>query len=284
MRIIKYFFEALIIYLFFFIIKLLGLNLSKKIFSFLFRHIGPIIKSKKIIDENFKNFSVNISNIEKNLIISNMWSNYGKTFVEYIFLKKFRKENSHVKIIGKNILNDIKNSNKPVVFISGHFANFELMSMEITKAGVQLATIYRPLNNIFLNPFMEHLRRKYICKNQIKKGRRSMREIINYLEKKSSIALMIDQRLSEGEKISFFKKDASTTTLPAQIALKYALNIVPVFIERKKDDSFEIEFKKPINISNIKDKIQISLKLNKLIEDMIIKNPSQWIWTHNRWK
>ena len=85
MRIIKYFFEALIIYLFFFIIKLLGLNLSKKIFSFLFRHIGPIIKSKKIIDENFKNFSVNISNIEKNLIISNMWSNYGKTFVEYIF-------------------------------------------------------------------------------------------------------------------------------------------------------------------------------------------------------
>ena len=97
-----------------------------------------------------------------------MWSNYGKTFVEYIFLKKFRKENSHVKIIGKNILNDIKNSNKPVVFISGHFANFELMSMEITKAGVQLATIYRPLNNIFFNPFMEHLK-KYICKNQIKK-------------------------------------------------------------------------------------------------------------------
>ena len=262
----------------------MGLNLSKKIFSFLFRHVGPIIKSNKIIDENFKNFPINISSIEKNLIISNMWSNYGKTFVEYIFLKKFRKENSHVKIIGGNILNNIKNKNKPVVFISGHFANFELMSMEITKAGVELATIYRPLNNIFLNPFMEYLRRKYICKNQIKKGRRSMREIINYIEKKSSIALMIDQRLSEGEKISFFKKDASTTTLPAQIALKYALDIVPVFIERKKDDSFEIEFKKPVNISNIKDKIQISLKLNKLIEDMIIKNPNQWIWTHDRWK
>ena len=213
-----------------------------------------------------------------------MWSNYGMTFVEYIFLKKFRQEDSHIKIVGKDILKNIIDKKKPVVFISGHFANFELMSMEITKAGVQLATIYRPLNNFFLNPFMEYLRKKYVCQNQIKKGRKSMREIVNYIEKKNSIALMIDQRLSEGEKISFFKKEALTTTLPAQLALKYNLDIVPIFIERKNNNSFEMVIYEALNISNFKNKIEISNKLNEVLENMIVKKPNQWIWTHNRWK
>ena len=283
-KFIKYFFEAVIIYSFFLIIKIMGISLSRKIFAAIFEYLGPIVKSKKIINKNLQNFSNNISNFEKNNIVSSMWSNYGMTFVEYIFLKKFRNENSHVKIIGKEILDDIVNKKKQVIFISGHFANFELMSMEITKSGVQLAAIYRPLNNFFLNPFMEYLRRKYVCKNQIKKGRKSMREIIHYIENKQSLALMIDQRLSEGEKLTFFQKDALTTTLPAQIAFKYGLDIVPVFIERKTDNSFEMQIHKPINVKNFNDKIEISRKLNQLLENMIIKNPNQWIWTHDRWK
>ena len=158
------------------------------------------------------------------------------------------------------------------------------MSMEISKKNIKLATIYRPLNNIFLNPFMEYLRKKYICKNQIKKGRRSMRKIIEYIENKNSIALMIDQRLSEGEKIKFFNKDAFTTTLPAQLALKYNLEIVPIFIQRQNNNLFEIEIFKPLNITKYNNKIEISKKLNQILEDMILKNPYQWIWTHDRWK
>ena len=171
-----------------------------------------------------------------------------------------------------------------MIFVSGHFSNFEIMSMEISKKNIRLATIYRPLNNLFLNPFMEYLRKKYICKNQIKKGRRSMRKIIEYIENKNSIALMIDQRLSEGEKIKFFNKDAFTTTLPAQLALKYNLEIVPIFIQRQNNNLFEIEISKPLNITKYNNKIEISKKLNQILEDMILKNPYQWIWTHDRWK
>ena len=119
----------------------------------------------------------------------------------------------------KNLKNIIKKK-KPVIFVSGHFANFELMSMEITKKNINLATIYRPLNNFFLNPFMEYLRKKYVCKNQIKKGINGVRDAIEYIKKNYSIALMIDQRVSEGEKINFFGKPALTTTLPAQLAFK----------------------------------------------------------------
>ena len=283
-KITKYFFEAFFIYLFFLISKLIGLTLSRVFFSFVFKNIGPIIKSNKIINKNLLKFSKDLSDEEKKEIKTSMWSNYGMTFVEYIFLNKFRKEDLHIDIEGKKILDQIFVNKKPVIFISGHFANFELMSMEITKKDIKLATIYRPLNNIFLNPFMEYLRKKYICKNQIKKGRLGVKDAIKFINNQHSIALMLDQRVSEGEKIKFFNENALTTTLPAQLALKYNLDIVPIFIEREKTNFFKMKIYEPIKPSNFKNKLEISKKLNQVIEKMIIKNPDQWIWTHDRWK
>ena len=284
LKTINYFFQSLLIYLFFFISRILGIRLSRNIFSFLFTLIGPLFKSKEVIQKNLNIFSQNISEPEKKQISKNMWKNYGMTFIEYIFLDYFKKKNSHIEIIGeKNLINVIKN-NKPVIFISGHFANFELMSMEITKRNIQLATIYRPLNNIFLNPLMEYLRKKYVCKNQIKKGINGVRETIEYIKKKYSIALMIDQRVSEGEKINFFGKPALTTTLPAQLSTKYDLGIIPVYIQRDKNNKFKIEFQNEINPKNFENKLELTKELNKVLEKMIIRNPNQWIWTHNRWK
>ena len=213
-----------------------------------------------------------------------MWENYGKTFIEYVYLNKFRENKSQITISGEKNLQKIIKDNKPVIFISGHFANFELMSMEITKNKIPLATIYRPLNNFFLNPFMEFVRRKYVCENQIKKGINGVREAIEYIKKNHSIALMIDQRVSEGEKIKFFNKMASTTTLPAQLALKYNLSIIPVFIKRDDNNNFKIEFYNEIKSSEYDNKIKLTEKLNNVLESMIVKNPNQWIWTHDRWK
>ena len=280
----NYFLQAFLIYFLFCIGRVLGVKISRKIFSFLFSYIGPFFKLKKIISKNLNIFNQNISNLEKNKIVINMWKNYGMTFIEYIFLDYFQKKSSHIKINGEINLSSLINENKQAIFISGHFANFELMSMEITKKKINLATIYRPLNNIFLNPFMEYLRKKYVCKNQIKKGIHGVREAINYIKKKHSIALMIDQRVSEGEKVNFFGKPALTTTLPAQLAIKYNLKIIPVFIERINEDKFVIDFQKEINPNKFKNKIDLTKELNVTLEKSIIKNPNQWIWTHNRWK
>tara|TARA_B100000242_G_C42971046_1_gene450558 strand:+ start:220 stop:1065 length:846 start_codon:yes stop_codon:yes gene_type:complete len=279
-KIIKYFFQSIIVYLFYLIGKIIGLNFSRKIFSNLFLLVGPFFKSRKIIDKNLYIFNKNISVSQKKRIVSNMWKNYGKTFIEYIFLNLFRNSSTHVKILGNNILNEKKQR----IFISGHFANFELMSMEITKQNTKLATIYRPLNNLFLNPLMEFLRKKYVCKNQIKKGINGVRDAIEYVKKDYSIALMIDQRVSEGEKIELFGKDALTTTLPAQLAFKYNLPLVPVYIERSENDKFILKFHEEIKPNDYKNKTELTKKLNSILEKMIISNPDQWIWTHNRWK
>ena len=281
-KILKYFTQAVVIYLFFLIIKIIGLKLSRKVFSKIFITFGPIFKSKKILNKNFE-IARDVIKKDPASIEREMWSNYGMTFVEYIFLKDLRNSNSHIEISGLDIIENINKENKKVIFISGHFANFELMSMELTKRNVSLATIYRPLNNFFLNPFMEYLRRKYICKNQIKKGISGVKDALSYLSAGHSIAMMVDQRLSEGEMINFFGKPALTTTLPAQLASRFDLEIVPIYLERKGEDSFLMEIKNPINFMS-KSKSEMTAEINRSLEQMIIRNPSQWIWTHNRWK
>ena len=280
---INYFFQFLLIIFFFLIGRIIGIKLSRKIFSNLFLYLGPLFKSKSLFKKNIQFFSKNLSDEEIKKIYSSMWKNYGMTFIEYIYLDYFKKNNSHIDIKEKTKLLAVNNK-KPVIFVSGHFANFELMSMEIAKKNIKLATIYRPLNNFFLNPLMEYLRKKFVCKNQIKKGISGVRDAIEHIKNNHSIALMIDQRVSEGEKLNFFDHTALTTTLPAQLALKYNLNIIPVFIERKHDNKFYLEFYEEIQTINFKDKIELTNKLNSILESMIIRNPYQWIWTHNRWK
>ena len=284
MKKFNYLLQAILIYILFFIGRVLGLNFSRIIFSYLFSLVGPIFKSKTIVKKNLNIFSQNLSSDREDKIVQNMWKNYGMTFIEYIFLNFFRKKNNHMTIYGEDVLSNIIEKKKPVIFISGHFANFELMSMEISKKKIDLATIYRPLNNFFLNPFMEYLRKKYVCKNQIKKGVNGVREAIEYIKRNHSIALMIDQRVSEGEKINFFNVPAYTTTLPAQLAIKYNLKIIPVFIKRIDNKKFVIEFKNEIDPKNFIDKLKLTKELNIVLEKMVYKNPDQWIWTHNRWK
>ena len=291
MKIIKYFFEFMSIISLFCIFRIIGLSNASYLGSIMGKVIGPLFRSKNIIKQNIKNGLGEVDKKRETEIINGMWSNIGRTFAEYVFLKdfKFNKTNfDHIKINGTNYLNEIKNNNEPAIFYSGHFANFELMAMELDKFGIKCAAIYRPLNNFFLNPLMEYIRMKYICPNQIPKGRMGMREIIAKVKDGYSIALMVDQRVSEGPRTLFFNKLAHTTTVPAQLALKYNCKLVPISIERKEGTNFEIDIHHPYKIEKTgndeEDTKNITLKINQIIEKMIIKNPKQWIWSHNRWK
>ena len=215
-----------------------------------------------------------------------MWNNYGRILAEYVFIKDFHesKFTNNIEIEGRNILDKVKEDDEPVIFISGHFNNFELMAMQIAKSGINLAVIYRPLNNKFLNFIMEKIRKNYICKNQIKKGISGTRQILSFFKKKTSIALMIDQRVSQGIKSNFFKHEALTTTIPAQFVKKFKCKIVPIHIERIKDINFKLTIQEPLVYSGNESIEAITLDLNHLLEKLILKNPEQWIWSHNRWK
>ena len=287
MKEIKYLFQFIIIILLFLFYRILGLKNSLKISGNIFSLLGPLFRSKNICEKNLSFAFPNITKTESDIIIKKMWKNYGKIFAEYAFIKNFRLSkinNNYIEIENQSYLDEIKNEKKPVIFVSGHFDNFELMAMHIEKSGVDLAAIYRPLNNFFLNPLMEKIRQKYICKKQIKKGISGTRQTLNYFKNGTSVALMIDQRVSEGIKVNLFSTKAYTTTIPAQFSKKFNAKIVPIHIERNKQNNFKLTINKPILFDKNQSISSITSELNKILEKMILENPSQWIWTHNRWK
>ena len=286
MKIIKYFFEFIFIYIFLIIFKIIGYKNASNLGAIIGKKIGPLFRSNTKIQNNLSKSNIAISQEDRKFIIENMWGNYGRILSEYVYLKKFRNNdlNQFIEIEGLNYLYEIKKNNDQAVFISGHFNNFELMAMEIEKAGIDLCAIYRPLNNPFLNIIMENIRKNYICRNQIKKGKSGTRDLLNLFKKNFSVALMIDQRVSEGEDIDLFNRSAKTTTIPAQLVKKYGCSIIPVYIERVKNYHFKLYFKKPLKFDDNLSHQQITFQLNKILEKMILKNPDQWIWSHDRWK
>ena len=285
MKSIRYFFEYILIVILLSIFKLLGYRFASELGYLLGKTFGPFFRSKKIIKDNLIKFDKSLTPERILEISKEMWGNYGRILSEYPFISNFRKGELDKYIQIKNLekLEKIK-TGQPVVFISGHFSNFELMALVIEKAGVNLSAIYRPLNNRMINSIMEPLRKKYICKKQIKKGINGVRESLRNFKQGSSIAIMIDQRVSEGKKISFFNYPAFTTTIPAQFVKKFGCKIQPVHIERFDRINFRITFDDQISIQSDLDDSSISLKLNQWLENKIRKNPSQWIWSHDRWK
>ena len=285
MKKIRYFIEYIVISTLFVFFELIGYQKSSNIGAKIGKIFGPIFRSKNIIKKNLENAGIK-NEISQKKIIEEMWENYGRILAEYPFLKKFNTNElkKYINIEGQEYISDIKSKNKKAVFVSGHFNNFELMAMQLENLGIDLAAIYRPLNNFLMNKKIEKIRINHICKKQIKKGKSGSRDVLKYLKQGTSIALMIDQRVSEGKKIKFFNKFALTTTMPAQIVMKYECAIIPIYIERYDKYYFKMKINKPLNLSKNESVELISEKLNNLLEKMIMKNPSQWIWSHNRWK
>ena len=286
---IKYFIQFIIVIFLFIIFFLIGRKLASNLSSYIFKTFGKFFRSKEIIRGNLKICFPENSDIQNDEIINKMWDNYGRTLAEYINLRFFQNNNDHIKILNLDKLEKLKSSKDPVLFFSGHFANFELMAMELEKQNFQISAIYRKLNNFFLNPIMEFFRTSYICKDQIAKplpgeDKGGTRELLSRVKDRRNIALMVDQKLTEGIIAKLFNKDCYTTRIPAQFAKKYNYKLVPISLKRVDKYFFEMNILDEIDFSKEDTELQITNRINNVIEKMIKENPGQWIWTHKRWK
>ena len=290
MKIIKYLLEFIIVIFLFIFFKLIGRKLSSDLGCKIAKNLGFKFKSKERTIANIRRAFPTLDTLNEQKHLEEMWCNIGRTFSEYVYLKNFREDSGHIILEGMEILDQIKSTKKPTVFISGHFANFELMAMELDRNNLNIAAIYRPLNNIFLNPLMEFWRKKYICNFQIPKkipGKEGngTKALLKAVHNKNNIAVMVDQAITQGTKINFFNEPAFTTSIPSQLALKYNYQIVPISIERLNKYYFKMKILNPIPIDPNNDNEQtIGVKINQEMEKIILANPGQWIWTHNRWK
>ena len=291
MKIIRYFLEFAIVIIFFLIFKIIGLKLSSDLGEIIGKYFGPLFRKKTIAKKNILIAFPDLNENSINEMIERMWKNIGRIFGEYIHINKFSiMDLKKIKIgfANKNNFEILKKNNKPIVFFSGHFANFELMAKCLQELGFNIGAIYRPLNNIFLNPIMEFIRKKYICPIQIEKGSNGTKKLIKHISTNSPLALMIDQRLSSSIRVPFFNQPASTTTTPAQLAIKYDALLIPVFLKRLEKTNFEFFIEEPLIINRTndydKDIFNITQSMNKKIEEFIKRDPAHWLWSHDRWK
>jgi KDO2-lipid IV(A) lauroyltransferase len=291
MKIIRYFLEFVIVIIFFLIFKVIGLKLSSDFGEILGKYFGPLFRKKTIAKKNILIAFPDLNENSINEMIERMWKNIGRIFGEYIHINKFSvidQKKKKIVFTNKNNIEILNKNNKPIVFFSGHFANFELMAKCLQELGFNIGAIYRPLNNIFLNPIMEFIRKKYICPIQIEKGSNGTKKLIKHISTNSPLALMIDQRLSSSIRVPFFNQPASTTTTPAQLAIKYDALLIPVFLKRLEKTNFEFFIEEPLIINRTsdydKDIFNITQIMNKKIEEFIKKDPAHWLWSHDRWK
>ena len=290
MKIIRYFFEFFIVIIFFIIFKIIGLKLSSDLGEIIGKHFGPLFRKKTIAKKNILIAFPDLNEKSINEMIDRMWKNIGRIFGEYIHINKFSVIDQKKKIVftNKNNIEILNKNNKPIVFFSGHFANFELMAKCLQELGFNIGAIYRPLNNIFLNPIMEFIRKKYICSIQIEKGSAGTKKLIKHISTNNPLALMIDQRLSSSIRVPFFNQPATTTTTPAQLSIKYDALLVPVFLKRLKKTKYEFFIEEPLVVKKInnyeKDIFNITEIMNKKIEEFIKVDPANWLWSHDRWK
>ena len=291
MRIIRYFLEFVLVIFFFLIFKIIGLKLSSKLGEIIGKYFGPLFRKKVTAKKNILIAFPNINETSIDQIIDDMWRNIGSIFGEYIHINKFSildEEKNKIVFTNKNNLQILKNNKKPIVFFSGHFANFELMAKCLRELEFNIGAIYRPLNNIFLNPIMEFIRKKYICSIQIEKGSAGTKKLIKHISTSNPLALMIDQRLSSSIRVPFFNQPATTTTTPAQLSIKYDALLVPVFLKRLKKTKYEFFIEEPLVVKKTnnyeKDIFNITEIMNKKIEEFIKVDPANWLWSHDRWK
>ena len=279
--------EFFLILFFYFISRIIGLNLSSYLGGILVWSYGLFSKRNLIGIKNLNLAFPKKSNLEKKKILKKMWYHFGRVIGEYPHLHKIKiYKNRNLKIIGINNLLDPLKKDKNCIYFSAHIGNWELSSHPLTQNGFKINFVYRALNNKFADDLLKKIRFKYGVK-LIKKGAEGAKECIKALKNKENLGMLIDQKMNDGLPVNFFNKVAMTAPAIAKFALKFRCQIVPALCIREKGIKYKIEYFKPIQYSFLKklgSEEKIMLYLNKIIEKWIIEHPEQWIWVHDRWK
>jgi Kdo2-lipid IVA lauroyltransferase/acyltransferase len=286
---IRYGAEAAVFFAFIGLFRLLGLDRASALGSLMgreFLYRTPLSNRARV------NLRAAYPDMEEDAIestIREMWDNLGRTIAEYAHLDRLsiRGTQPRIALAGLEHADAALASGKAIIFISGHFANWEVMPFAAAQYGVEGGEVYRPVNNPFVDRWMVRQRIRNGPKEQISKGAHGTRRIFTLLRARKAIFLLVDQKTNEGLAVPFFGRDAMTTPLPAAFALKLDAILLPTCNERIDGAQFLMTVCPPIPFqaggNHDRDILDLTTKINQAIEMMVRRRPSQWLWIHRRW-
>jgi Kdo2-lipid IVA lauroyltransferase/acyltransferase len=270
---------------FYMIFSILPMKIASKIGAAIGIYLSYFLKANQVAKKNLKEIMPELNDKKIDEIAKGVWENMGRYIAEYPHITSMSESEffSKIEIRGEEYLKSQVKSKKGFIIFSAHFSNFEIIAKYLNIKKVKANMIFREANNPYINKKIVSAK-KYDYFFHHPKGMKSMPKIVKSLLRGEVVATFIDQKLNEGEKVKFMGKDAMTAMLPANLALKYKVNLLPVYVVREKG-RYILNFEPAINAKNTKFTTakQIMSHLNKIIAKWIKANPEQWFWVHNRW-
>lgn len=245
--------------------------------------ISPLSGNRKRIIDNLRLIFPDLEKRKREELCSQVPNNIGRTLFELLSPNAFSNIAKSAKVSGPGfkILKDAQEQKKPVILVSGHFGNYDVVRVVLNTNQISVGALYKPMSNPYFNTFYERCI-KQIAEPLFPRGRAGMGNMMRYLEDGNVVALLIDQYMSHGEPLKFLGHTAYTATSAAKLALKHDALLITFYVVRNDDGiNFDLVFESPVKPSTPNEMTQV---LNDRLEKQIRKNMGQWLWTHKRWK
>lgn len=253
----------------------------------LFKAIGPLTPNKRIAVRNISIAFPDLSPAERDALMTAQWDNLGRTFFEFLISDRLALSSGRVQVENMERLHEIATAGRPVVFVSGHLSNWEVMPATIVQAGVPCQITYRAANNPYVDRRIRAARARYGVTLFAPKGGEGARELLAAMEHGQSVALMNDQKFNGGVAAPFFGRMAHTAPGPTRLALKFGCVLQPMSVQRTKGARFRVVVHDPIDVERTGDRardLEAGVrKINAFVEDRIRERPAEWFWVHKRW-
>jgi Kdo2-lipid IVA lauroyltransferase/acyltransferase len=276
---------AVALYAFF---RILPLETASALGGFLGRSIGPRMGLSRRARRNLERALPGIGEAEIQRIIRGMWNNLGRVVAEYPHRGKFRayERGGRIEMLGTNNIRAQAEPGKRAIFFSGHFGNWELPTLALAQAGLDVVAMYRAANNPIVDRLMRHSR-GFGGAELAAKGSAGARRMLAAMKEGRHIAMLIDQKANDGIAVPFFGRDAMTMPSPAVFAQRFRCALIPMRVDRLKGARFRITCEEPLELrltGDAKaDTLAIMTQMNRVLEGWIRERPDHWFWLHRRW-
>ncbi|MFP1131399.1 lysophospholipid acyltransferase family protein [Asticcacaulis sp. W401b] len=280
-------FEALMYDLFVGVVRALPVDTASDMGAWLLKAIGPITPTQKLVRQNLDLAFPDKDEAWKANVARAQWDNLGRTFAEFAIMDRIRIANGRVEVVNMERLKAIAESQTPVVFISGHFANWEIMPSTIVDAGVECQMTYRAANNPYVDERIKAGRMRYGVRLFAPKGGDGAKELLIAMGKGESVALMNDQKFNRGVATPFFGRSVDTAPGPTRLAMRFGTVLQPMTVERLHKARFRVIVHEPIEVDDTGHKAadidSTVAKVSTFIEEVVRARPEEWFWVHKRW-
>ena len=266
--------------------RLLGVERASALGGWLLRTLGPKTGTQRTVMRNLRIAFPDMPKAEREQLALDQWEQTGRAFAETAVMDRLVKQN-RIEVVGLEKLHALRDSGRPAVFVGGHFANIETLAATITGAGVPCQITYRAANNPYVDAQIIAARARYGVKLFAPKGGDGARELLAGMARGESVALMNDQKFSEGPEVMFFGQPVNAAPGPSRLALRFGAVLQPMSVVRLPGVRFRLTVYDPIELEQTGDR-QADIargvqQITSFIEARVRESPVDWFWVHKRW-